>query len=1015
MNNGDFKKQTNFSKIPDLSYSDRPEDMDSPNTNINNNMNNNINKENEIVNSIKEKKYEKERNIISEFLYNNDNQEENKESQQEKNLTIIEEVSNEISNINTNEKKTDVIIKNMNNNINILLKSNEESNNSNKNSCNNSNKISNNNLNINNNIDNIIQNDALVDESIIPLNREDNQDLMSIGPNVDIEKIVKNLEYGEVSMIEEDYLEVVPLQEVSDDEIFRNINMNEMEKEKDNWIKFKYEEKIIRKIYEMEKLFENRNINENIMNKLIKELDKKNEIIFAWREMQHRSDSFYRSVVFNFLEEIILTKNKKMFKIFINELNKNIENNYFRNRLNLYKLDAIKVKLDLIIIYNILFNAKDKPIDKAHMIFMKMYNSDKNFDRVLNLNLKFLIYNYISSNENKIYTQEKNVNIGKFLPKNYKIGEKYLFKEFYDNSLLRLEKEAETIAVYVLPFILRKDLYIYLFDGNYINHVWVHTSEKENQEFLPLRLFYFNNSYYVIYGKKYISCFKNIFFYYWNTNRDSNLFNMINSNNKKKSENILDDIDNFDLKKISQVSFNELMNQNNKFNNQNNNINYKQGNNTVNNNINYNNYNHNKYNPNNNKNNNGNNNIYNNNYLNINDYQKSNVSNNYKLNQMNNNYQNNNNAYTNNNNYISNNNNNLNYNNYVKQKSTNENINVNININNNYNNYQGNNNNYNNHQENQKYNNDIARSKTYDNFNLQKANSTNSCQCPGCKYPGKNGFYCENCSLNILIKFVTDRYISLIQSNKYNLIKNKQTETLTNFLNNLNIVFPNKMVKKFQETYYSLSDMNKNVFDTKFNLFKSCLCIGCFTFISNEPHFIQNNKNNNVAGVELKINFITKFPCGCSFCSPKCLEQYLNSMPLSRMNKFICGCGEEYNCIKLKYLLYFAISHNLFLFKEQILRIMYDNMKNKCCICDMEVPLIEGKKNKFNILEIWDKEIEQIFKITKFNHLLCNKCVKNKDISKKKLFFCNMCSSQHSIINIKNIENGQIRNNCCIF
>ena len=56
MNNGDFKKQTNFSKIPDLSYSDRPEDMDSPNTNINNNMNNNINKENEIVNSIKEKK-----------------------------------------------------------------------------------------------------------------------------------------------------------------------------------------------------------------------------------------------------------------------------------------------------------------------------------------------------------------------------------------------------------------------------------------------------------------------------------------------------------------------------------------------------------------------------------------------------------------------------------------------------------------------------------------------------------------------------------------------------------------------------------------------------------------------------------------------------------------------------------------------------------------------------------------------------------------------------------------------
>ena len=134
-----------------------------------------------------------------------------------------------------------------------------------------------------------------------------------------------------------------------------------------------------------------------------------------------------------------------------------------------------------------------------------------------------------------------------------------------------------------------------------------------------------------------------------------------------------------------------------------------------------------------------------------------------------------------------------------------------------------------------------------------------------------------------------------------------------------------------------------------------------------------------------------------------------------KMTSYNCACGEEYNCIKLKYLLYFAISHNLNSFKTEILRIMFEYMKNKCCICNIEVPINQGQKNNFNIFEIGDQEIDQIFKINKFNHLVCNKCSKSKDISKNKVFYCKMCSSEHSILNKKTIQNGQIRANCLIF
>ena len=151
---------------------------------------------------------------------------------------------------------------------------------------------------------------------------------------------------------------------------------------------------------------------------------------------------------------------------------------------------------------------------------------------------------------------------------------------------------------------------------------------------------------------------------------------------------------------------------------------------------------------------------------------------------------------------------------------------------------------------------------------------------------------------------------------------------------------------------------------------------------------------------------------GCIFCSEDCLNRFINAVPINKIKSFVCGCGVEYEYLQLKYLLYFALSHNLTKFKNEVMRYMYEIIKNKCCKCNKEIPLIQGKKNNVNIIEVYDKEAETIFGIYKFNHLICDKCI-NEIVNNK--FYCNLCSSEHLITSKKNIKNCEIRNTCSIF
>ena len=1211
MNGEDKIHQTNFDKIPEMVYDDIPEVED--NNKKANKDDININKEENKLN-------------VNEY----------------KNLTTIEEASVESSQVNNN-------------------------NNSNNKENNNNNKEINNIIN-----ENINQNNYSLKESIIPINQEDNDDLLSFyGQNYDIENVLKNFDgiAQEFSILEEDYLEVIQIGEI-DDNTFKNITFSakeDLKLAKDYVEKMDYEGKIISNISGMEYLLlKANNVKENNKQNIQKSLEQKNDKIYAWREIFPGNDSFFRSVMFTFLEGIILSKNKNMFRFFLYVMDDNLKNSYFKKIMQFYKLESSRVKLYLILIYGILFSRENCATEKAHSFLIKIYNSDNTFDPVLILNLKFLIYKYLKANERRIYSQELNKKMGELLPNSYIEGQR--FKAFYENNLLQLGKNVEKISLLVIPYILRRDLFIYTIVENDINHIWIHTDGKENQNSLPIRLIYINDSYFIIYEKNYFLQFKNIL------NKFSNINTNLKSNSNNKENyvgNILDNIDDIDEKNIkeSKIPINKLScylkkdsgsidknnnlnvqniqqeqkpngninnninnnnfnnnnvdnNNNNHSNNLNNNYNKNfniantniNNNNYINNNINTYNYNNNitnnitnnnnlkmnnninannnyktsinnfnnfnmnsnmNKNMNNNMNANINNNIHNNMNVNINSNINSNMYNNMNAyrnnnmntnintninNNMNNNMKNNTNNNMNNNtnnnmnnnmnNNINNNtninmnnniNNNRNVNNFTKNNYLNNGMNIKENENNTHINFQNNNNNnyilknQNNNlrnginiskkesknfiNDNNNNINDIFKSKTFKNTDIFSNNEPNSNNNKHIKYkteignlninfennnminnyvnknsnniisnnninnnyntnynnmnqkkgsldlniikknsqeannnnnlnffepiPGdnllkdpnplktytfsksnfnkafnnnwqclecRNGTFCENCLIRILIDNIKNRYTKFISENKENLLKEKQKIIFSEFLKNLLIYFPNQETKTFTQTYYLLTNNGKNIFNSQLNILKSSICLWCFKYIKNESHLTENNR-----GIFIKDTFLFKFPCGCVFCSEKCLNDYLTQIPIMKMSTFICACGEEYNCIKLKYLLYFAISHNLNTFKKEIMRIMFEYMKNKCCICNMEVPIIQGIKSNFNIFEISDQEIDQIFKINKFNHLVCNKCSKSKDIAKKNVFYCKMCSSEHSILNKRIIQNGLIRTNCLIF
>ena len=372
----------------------------------------------------------------------------------------------------------------------------------------------------------------------------------------------------------------------------------------------------------MENLVEsNYNYDPNYKKEITEQILLLDNYIFKWRNINNDGNCFYRSIIFGLLENIILTDNIMLIKEFIILFDEkiNLNNpNIKSNTLIQQTIEIIDKDLILQILY-VIYLAMEYPenIGNPYQILIKSFNFCLPFDKGMIYFLKFLLYEFILENKNKIYNNEYPIKIGNLLSDKY-INEngEYLFDYFFQDNLLKMDTDVEKIVIYLTPFIIKCDIniLIYNFEKNEIPcqklfKCGLNEKEKIN---LLLRFSHYDMIYYYDYYNK----FKKQFDCYSYHNL---IFRVVEFNYLEKIRNLKKSQETFEENNINKYpnlskiidNYNDN-NNNNNYNYNNININYKNENNN-NPNQNYNNNNNDRFNNNNFSQNNDNNQNYNNN------------------------------------------------------------------------------------------------------------------------------------------------------------------------------------------------------------------------------------------------------------------------------------------------------------------------------------------------------------------------------------------------------------------
>ena len=228
------------------------------------------------------------------------------------------------------------------------------------------------------------------------------------------------------------------------------------------------------------------------------------EKINKYRRIKGDNNSFYRLIIFGIIESIILYKKIDYLKYLIIDINEIFSN---KNIIKYLQNENIQIKINIIlcILLSIYLNIENNNIEEAYKIFVISINSNKNFDIGLILYYKFIIKNYIEENKNKHYSKNINVIIGSLLPEKYENNGNFLFDDFYNENLLKLNIDVEKIIYYITPYILNININIYSQDKQIEKYYF---EEKLNFE---INIFNQNGHYDLLYSNYYYNKFKNYF------------------------------------------------------------------------------------------------------------------------------------------------------------------------------------------------------------------------------------------------------------------------------------------------------------------------------------------------------------------------------------------------------------------------------------------------------------------------------------------------------------------------
>lgn len=183
-----------------------------------------------------------------------------------------------------------------------------------------------------------------------------------------------------------------------------------------------------------------------------------------WRKIGIDGNCYYRAIMFRYLEILIINKQIDilkdltidMFKAFKGELSSMIQINQ-----NL-EIDRLLVfTLLKIIIEELETNGEAF----AYRTLLKSINGCQSFDYSLVLYFRYILKRYIQENEDKAYSKDFDIQIGNFLPIEFKTNEgKFLFDDFYERYLMKMYEKEQKISIYLTPFVLGIPIDVLLYE-----------------------------------------------------------------------------------------------------------------------------------------------------------------------------------------------------------------------------------------------------------------------------------------------------------------------------------------------------------------------------------------------------------------------------------------------------------------------------------------------------------------------------------------------------------------------
>ena len=188
--------------------------------------------------------------------------------------------------------------------------------------------------------------------------------------------------------------------------------------------------------------------------------------IYNYRTIYGDGNCYYRAIIFRYLEILILSNDIDTLRNLVYDLVMSFKNSEELQKRKIILNNDVKPELTFKILFLITFLLKKNMITKAHQILVKCFVTCKKFDYALILYFRYILYDYIKKNENKIYLKSFPIKIGNLLPCQFETDSgEFLFDSFYENYLLKFFTDAEKIVIYLTPFVLGIELDVIVFDA----------------------------------------------------------------------------------------------------------------------------------------------------------------------------------------------------------------------------------------------------------------------------------------------------------------------------------------------------------------------------------------------------------------------------------------------------------------------------------------------------------------------------------------------------------------------